>query len=211
VPHFDVQTAASTTAWWLGEQIFSLAVLEALGISAMLTLMMRRFTSKLSRKHDTLAFGGLLFLTFLIAINSFGARDLKPNLAVTVNQAADAPLGEHDTAVYIVAQMTNRGNVQTAAVSYSLTADINGNTIAGTQEVVNTPGLLKFGDKTVPVYPNNQLNSGRAIMLPVGVPIAGFLLFKIPQIPEPLAKFIERGEFPCVRGAERPALRPARA
>jgi hypothetical protein len=28
---------------------------------------------------------------------------------------------------------------------------------------------------------------------------------------EPLAKFIERGEFPCVRGAERPALRPARA
>ena len=31
------------------------------------------------------------------------------------------------------------------------------------------------------------------------------------QTIEPLAKFIERGEFPSVRGAERLALRPARA
>ena len=82
MPHIDAQDIVSTATWWLVDQIFSLALLEAFGISAMITLIVRRFTSMVSSMRETFVFGGLLFAAILIAINSFGARDLRPYLSV---------------------------------------------------------------------------------------------------------------------------------
>jgi hypothetical protein len=184
VPHIDLQSVSSAAIGWLVEQILSFAVLEALGITAAVTLITRKFTSKVSSMRDTVAFDGLLFAAFLIAINSFGARDLKPNIVVKLIQAAagSGSEGQHGAIVYIVAQMTNRGNVQTATVGYTLSADINGNAVDGIPAPIGSPVAMKFGDKSFTISPSEQF-LGYDVILPVGIPLTRFGIFSFPQIP----------------------------
>ena len=67
--------------------------------------------------------------------------------------------------------------MQTAAVDYKLYVDINGATVAGIPQYIAAPANLVFGNKKIVISPDLQL-LGKFVLLPVGFPVTGFMLFK---------------------------------
>jgi hypothetical protein len=78
-------------AIWIADHFLFEVLVEALGLSAIITIAVARFTAKLSDWSSRLQFGGLAFLACLIAINSFGTKSAVPNVNFRLLDIATSP------------------------------------------------------------------------------------------------------------------------
>jgi hypothetical protein len=171
-------------AWqWLAEQILSAALLEALGITAAITVMVSWFTSKIIKWRDKLLFSVLTLLIILIAINSFSAHQFRPYLHIEVEQIASGAVNgsaSPDTIIFLRILVTNRGTVQTIIYNVELSAKLNGREVKGIP-FVGSNNIDFNGDVKALDLSENLFH--RKTVLLVGIPVEGYAFFNIAGMP----------------------------
>ena len=184
-PDIDWTEILSSSWQWLLEQIISLAVLEALGISAIVTIIVSWFSQKIGRWRDKAAMCGLSFIAILIAINSFGYRTPKPYLHLDVGQISSGGssdnLSPQDSFVFIGGMIRNRGTIQGTVTSISISIKLNDKWIKATPFIGPKSVVLAGESKDL-----NQAENwcgGHLIMVPVGIPIYGYCCFQVKNVP----------------------------
>jgi hypothetical protein len=171
---------------WLYQQVISAIIstvaLEALGISAVTTTLIKLLTKKIETLQSTAVTFLLVFVGLLIAINSFGNQIQRPNFVFIANQIASGIEADSKTAFVMMAgSMTNRGNVASSILNYNLDVTAAGKSFKGTPRTFNGFMSAKINDNIQTFDPREQLLLGQRIF-PVGIPVFGFVIFEFKDL-----------------------------
>jgi hypothetical protein len=181
---FDWGSLSSTILAWIFDHILSYVILEALGLAAILTTALGWITGKLSRWRDKIVFVSLLTLGFMIAINSFGYREPRPQLNFVIYRVAttDSSNRPSDTIVIAYANITNRGDAPTKIVGWAATAFLNGRSNQAIPLKSPTPIKTTTVGKEETLSLDDQLMSNNR-MLQIGEPLEGWMMFAFKDTP----------------------------
>lgn len=155
------------------------AILEALGLTAVITLMVARFTDKLKARQSVVLFSVVCFIGLLITISSFGTRVPKPDLhidLVSIGSAHDPQGARQGTDVFVEIIITNRGTVPAVAMRYDLSAEINGQIWPAKIVIPALNTVVSSGNRSR-AYSADQQLTRPGIFYFTGIPYKGFVEF----------------------------------
>jgi hypothetical protein len=183
MPHIDLASLLAERLLGITLDVF----LEAFGVTALITILIRKFTDKIKSHKDTVLFCIIVFLISIITISTFGNQRFRPEINVAIDAIASGnrSADDRDTIVILFSTLVNRGNAPTVIMDYDLLVYMNGQKHKGVPLLIQAPMIAHLGQGKVQTISPEQELFKRPLDRPLqtGVPVQGTVIYTIKNQP----------------------------